>query len=278
MMKKLLFTCDGNHFSHSLFAFAASINKQEKIWLKGVFLPSMDYSRLPAFAYVNSYEGFLPPDFYEQEEKLMDQSIKQFEDLCQEHQISHSTYKHTGFDALQGLLDETRFADGVLVQSKNFFSAMDGGQPNAELNQLLHSTECPVFLIPEMFEEPKNIIFAYDGERSCMAAIKHLGMVMKNYKKLPLTIISFSVPSGERPPYEKLIAEYIGCHYKKFIIKVVDSDGADYLDHWLAEYPSPLIITGSYSRSGLSRTFKKSFISTELNDQKFPIFLFHRKG
>lgn len=38
-MKKLLFTCDGDHFPHSLFALAESTKKQEKILLKGFFFP-----------------------------------------------------------------------------------------------------------------------------------------------------------------------------------------------------------------------------------------------
>lgn len=277
-MKKLLFVCDGDHFSHSSFEFAASVNRHENIWLKGLFLPTIDYSRMPSFAYANGFEEFIPPDFYEEEEKTMDKSIMQFENLCKEHHISYSISKHTGFQSLQELLHETRFSDLLLIGSKHFFPAMDSGQPNAEMNQLLHETECPVLLIPEKFGEPKNIILAYDGESSCMAAIKQLSMVMGTYKKLPLTVVFFSPPSGGRPPYEKPLKEYIRCHYKDFTIKVADSENIKDLNTWMTGYQSPLIVTGSYSRSGVSRVFKKSFISTVIANNHFPTFLFHSKG
>jgi hypothetical protein len=273
-MKKLLFTCDGDSFSHSAFDFAVTVNKYEKILLKGIFMPSIDYSRLASFAYANSNEGFIPIDFYEQEEKMMDKSITQFESLCRDYNILYSIYKNTAFESLQGLLDETRFSDLILVESKYFFSAMDNVQPNIEMNQLLHNTECPVLLIPEKFKSPENIVFAYYGEASCMSAIKHLHTSLKIYRKLPLTVVFFSSFPEQRPPFEKPLTEYIKCYYNDFVIKVVDSKNSKDLNKWISGYEKPLIVTGSYSRSSLSRVFKKSFISMIITRIQFPIFIF----
>jgi len=275
-MKKILLACGGDHFPQGALEFAAAMNKHEKIWLKGFFLPSMDYSRLPSFAYANDYEtGFIPPDFYDQEEKIMNKHITQFQNVCEEHAIAYKVYKHTGFESLQGLIDETRFSDIALVESRHFFSAMDSTQPNAEMNQLLHDTECPVLLLPEKFEMPGNVIFAYDGEDSCMAAIKQFSLLMTGYTGLPLALAYFSSSSEEKLPYDETVTEYIRCHYRDFTIKISDSESAKDLDSWIAEFPNPMIITGSYSRSGLSRVFKKSFISAVIANDQFPVFLFH---
>ncbi len=273
-MKKILFVCDGDHFSSAVFDYARAINKQEKILLKGFFMPSIDYSRMPSYAYANSYEGLIPPDFYEEEDNMMEQSIAQFEDLCKTNNISYNIYKHTGFESLQGLLDETRFSDIALVGSTHFLSVMDKDQPNMEMVRLLHDTECPVLLVPEKFKEAENILFAYDGEASCMAAFKQFHLLMTQYSTLPFTIVYFSL-SGERLPNEDVILEYVKCHYPHFKTKTQDSQSVKNLDEWLAAYSNPVIITGSYSRSSFSRMFRRSFISTVIAHHQFPVFLFH---
>jgi len=275
-MKKLLLACDGSHFPSGALEFAVSVNRHEPILLKGVFLPSIDYSRLTSLAYANG-EGFIPEDFYEEEEKTMDKSIMQFENACREHGINYGTLKYTGYESLQSLLDETRFSDMVLIGSEHFFSAMDSDQPNAEMNQLLHDSECPVCLIPEKIRKPENIVFAYDGEGPCMAAIRTFSSLMPNYTHLPLTAVFFSDSTEDKLPNEKNMKEYIKCHYKQFNIKVAAGKSVKDLDQWMSAYKNPLIITGSYSRSGLSRVFKKSFISTAIASHQFPIFLFHGK-
>lgn len=276
-MKKLLFACDGDNFSYSALELAANMNKQEKILLKGAFLPSIDYSRMGSFTYANSYTGFIPPDFYEREEETMNRNIRQFEDLCKENNISYNINKYTNFESLQGLLGETRFSDMILIGSEHFFSAMGSDQPNAEMIRLLHDTECPAFLIPDELREPESILFAYDGESACMAALKQFSRLMISYTDLPLTVVFFSFSHGERLPYEDAAKEYIKCHFKDFTVKVEDSGKIKDLDEWIEAYPNPLIITGAYSRSGFSRIFKKSFISTVIANHQFPVFLFHGK-
>src|SRR5690348_15092278 len=151
MMKRILFVCDGDHFSNGAFQLAVSLNKKEKILLSGLFLPAIDYSGIPSIAYGEEGGFMLAPDFYEQEEKKMDKSIVKFAHSCMEHAISYRVHKNTGFATITGLLAETRFSDLALIGSQFFFSAMDDVQPNGELKQLLHETECPVLLVPEKF-------------------------------------------------------------------------------------------------------------------------------
>ncbi|HVX01501.1 MAG TPA: universal stress protein [Candidatus Babeliaceae bacterium] len=276
-MKKILFTCDGEHFYRSAFKMAASLNNQEKIFLKGIFVPSIDYSIMVSLASADSYEGMMPPELFDQEEKAMDKSIAEFETLCKENGVSYDLYKHTGFESLQVLLDEARFSDLILLGSDHFISVLDRTLPNMEMNQLLHDTECPVLLVPPNFVEPECIVFAYDGGASCMAAAKQFGALMASYTKLPFKAVFFSSSSEGKAPYEAMVIEYLSCHYKDFKLNVSDRISGKNLEKWMAAYNNPLIVTGSYSRGGLSRVFKRSFISDAITNHQNPIFLFHVK-
>jgi hypothetical protein len=275
-MKKILFACDGDHFSRSAFDFAENLNRHEKILLKGLFLPSIDYAKFSPFAYAASYERFMPADFFDEEEKIIDQNERRFTELCNKYNVPHSTSKYTGFESLAGLVEETRFSDLLLLDSIKFFSAMDRSQPNLQMSQVLHDTECPALLLPKKYEEPQNLIFAYDGEASCMAAIKQLSMLMPVYSQLPLTVTFVSLP-GEEMPNRETVMEYLKCHYENVIVKIVDSENIENFDNWMGVCPSPLMVTGSYSRSGVSRIFRKSFSSPVIATHLFPIFLFHHK-
>lgn len=275
-MKKLLLACDGDHFPGSAFDFAENLNRTEKILLKGFFMPSIDYSKLSSFAYANSYEGFMPETFFNDEEKIMDESALHFSDLCKECNVIYNTYKHTGFDSLGGLIDETRFSDILLLDGIKFFSAMDTYQPNMQMAQILHDMECPALLLPRRYEEPKNIIFAYDGDASCMAAIKQLSILLPTYTKLPL-IVTYVSSSSEEMPNKETVMEYLKCHFENLTVKIVNSENIEDLDNWIEVCPSPLMVTGSYSRSSLSRIFKRSFSSPVIASHLFSIFLFHHK-
>jgi hypothetical protein len=275
-MKKILFACDGNNFSRSAFDFAENLNRKKKILLKGFFLPSIDYSKFSPFVYAASYERFMPAEFFDEEEKIMDRNEIRFNDLCKRYNITSSTYKHTGFESIVGLIDETRFSDILLLDSIKFFAAMDSSQPNSQMTQVLHDMECPALLLPKKYEEPKNIIFAYDGEASCMAAVKELSILMPIYGQLPLTVIFIS-SSGEEIPNREAVMEYLKCHYDNVVARIVESENMEDFDHWIEAFPNPLMVTGSYSRTGVSRIFKRSFSSSVISDHQFPIFLFHRK-
>lgn len=277
-MKKILFVCNGDNFSESAFEYARSLHEEEGILLKGFFLPTIDYSGVSSFAYANAYEsGMMLSEYLKEESEAMDKSIAQFEGYCQKNNILHKVYKHTGFEALQSLLIETRFSDMCIVGSEHFMAGLSHEQPNTEMSEFLHGTECPVLLTPETFKEPKEIIFAYDGGDACMAAIKQFSRLMKKYSRLPLTVAHF-VSSGENIPGAMTATEYIACHFPGFTIKVINRSKTEDLDAWLSEFSDPLLITGAYSRSGISRFFRKSFARGVIAEHKIPLFIFHSKN
>lgn len=278
-MKKVLIVYTGDNFPEGIFEYAHAINREEEILLKGFFLPTIDYSRLSSFAYANAYEsGMVPVDFFEDEEKGMDKSIALFERACKKNNIMYKVYKQTGFEALQGLLNETRFSDLCLAGSEHFLAGLDNSQPNMEMSRFLYATECPVLLVPKKFHAPKELIFAYDGGASCMVALKQFSMLMTKYSsRLPLTVVHFASP-GEDTPNSLTVAEYIGCHFHEFTIKALGHKKDKNLDEWLLESSNPWLITGAFSRSGLSRVFKKSFVTDTINRHKIPLFIFHSKN
>lgn len=277
-MKKILFICNGEKFSESAFEYAKSLNEEEGILLKGFFLPTIDYSAVSSFAYANAYEsGMMLSEYIEDESEAMDRSITQFEVLCKKNNIQYKVYKHNGFEALQSLLDETRFSDLCILSSEHFLAGLDNSQPNMEMSEFLHRTECPVLLTPEKYIAPGEILFAYDGGDACMAAIKQFCRLMRKYSHLPLSVVHFG-SSGDSWPSALTATEYINCHFSVFTVKVINRSKIDDMETWLSEYSNPLLVTGAYSRSGISRFFKKSFAKGIIAEHNIPLFIFHSKN
>ena len=49
-----------------------------------------------------------------------------------------------------------------------------------------------------------------------------------------------------------------------------------YFNTWLSEIPNPIVVSGAYGRSLLSRVFRRSFVEDTLRAHQVPVFIAHR--
>lgn len=275
-MKKVLFVCDGEHFSKGVFQFAAFLNQQEKILLTGIFLPAVDYSRQSVWNYVSAYEGIVTvPELFEEDTEIINKNIKKFSKLCKENHVNFHIRKEITFSTVEDLLEETRYADLVLIGSEFFYSHLLSDKPSDQLTQVLHGTECPALLIPEVFAPPEDIIMTYDGSSSSMASIRQFSLLMEKILPLPVQVIYFHEGKENRLPNEDDIREYLNSHFSKVDFKILQSHEILSLNIWMTQYINPILVSGSYSRSWISRFFKKSFIAESIHNHRYPVFIYH---
>jgi hypothetical protein len=50
----------------------------------------------------------------------------------------------------------------------------------------------------------------------------------------------------------------------------------DQIETWLSEIKDPILVCGSFGRSGVSRTFKQSFVTQVTGSHRLPVFITHR--
>jgi hypothetical protein len=274
-MKKLIIALDGQHFPKGAFEFAKSINTTTKILLAGVFLSPIDYSKLLAYT---GMEGMaMMPEWLvkNEDDVLVNKNISSFKDACIAEGIEFRIHKDTDLMAISSLIEETRFADALLVSSDLFYANVAVNQPNFYLEEVLKRAECPVMLVPENYSEPNQVILAYDGNESSVFAIKQFTYVFPELTKKETILLSIISQEDELPEYS-LASELVSSHYPNLKIQSLHLKHKKDFAEWMTGKPNSFIVMGAFSRSIFSQLFKKSFASDVIHDIKMPLFISHK--
>ena len=276
-MKKIIIALDGDHFPKGAFEFAKYINTQNEILLAGVFLTPVDYSKL--MAYTTAVEGVaVMPEWLmkKNDDEIVNRNIHLFEEACTADGLHFRVHRDNDLMALASLVEETRFADVLLVSSELFYKNVEQKQPNYYLEELLKKAECPVMLVPENFKVPSQVLLSYDGGESSMFAIKQFAYLFPELTNLEALLLSISDDNPAALPEFDMVTELLARHYPNLQLQNVQVPDKKAFVEWLACQPNSYIVMGSFSRSMFSELFKKSFAKDIIRDIKMPIFISHK--
>ncbi|MEP7254455.1 MAG: hypothetical protein ABI666_01700 [Ferruginibacter sp.] len=274
-MKKIIIALDGRHFPHGAFEFVKNVNTTSKILLAGVFLSPVDYSKVLAYT---GMEGIaMMPEWLERnnDDQVVNKNINLFKEACIAEGIEYRVHNDTSLMAIASLIEETRFADVLLVSSDLFYENVQKAQPNFYLEEVLKKAECPVMLIPENYKEPGQVILTYDGSESSVFAIKQFAYVYPELTRYETVLLSIAEHDEGLPEYG-LITELVARHYPNLKIQSLPMTNKKDFINWLSGQAYSFIIMGAFSRSLFSQLFKKSFASKVIHDIKMPLFISHK--
>ncbi|MBK7433558.1 MAG: hypothetical protein IPI66_06420 [Chitinophagaceae bacterium] len=275
-MKKLIIALDGEHFPHGAFEFAKQLNQLSPLMLAGVFLSPVDYSKILAFSGIDGVT--LLPEWLMQndDESLVNKNIVHFRESCEKEGINYRVHKDNNLMALSSLVEETRFADLLLISSELFYKNVSGRQPNFYLEEVLKKTECPVMLVPETFTDPKQLVLAYDGSESCLFAIKQFAYLFPELTDKETILLSISTHHDEDIPEYSMVSELISGHFPNLQMQQFTLQPKTGFSAWMADQPDSYIVMGAFSRSVISEIFRKSFASRVIQENKMPVFISHK--
>jgi nucleotide-binding universal stress UspA family protein len=271
-MKKIIIPFDGGHFSDGAFKLASILNETNPVLLTGVFLPEVDFAKIFFFPTAFAAPVYIP-GAEEFEEKTIERNIKVFKELCQKNNIKYNIHKDLYDTSIAMLTKESRFADLMIVGSEVFYTNGSGG-PFEYLKDTLHHAECPVMIVPEKFKQPSQVILAYDGSESSVYAIKQFAYLFPELCKLDTKLVYFGDEKKEIPRKES-IEELARAHFDKFSMTSVSSEDENSFDEWLSEHWNPILVSGSFNRSGISALFKRSFVMRTIIQHKTSVFIAH---
>ncbi len=274
-MKKLIIALDGQHFPQGAFEFAKNINQASKVLLAGIFLSPVDYSKIMAYT---GMEGVaIMPEWLmrNEDDVLINKNINFFKDACTNEGIEYRIHKDTDLMAISSLIEETRFADALLISSDLFYENVAKEQPNFYLEEVLKKSECPVMLVPENYKEPTQIVLTYDGSESSVFAIKQFAYVYPELTKKETVLLSITNHDDELPEYS-MISELVSRHFPNLKLQSLHLKNKKDFAEWMLNKQNSFIVMGAFSRSIFSQLFKKSFASDVINEIKMPIFISHK--
>lgn len=271
-MKKVLVAFDGGHFSDAVMNFLVEMNASEPIMLKGIFLPSVDYSA--ATTYFGNPAAAVYMSEYENEDALMAQSVGLFERFCHDHHLHHKVHKHIHKPIADELYNESRYGDLLVIDSTKFYENLGKLTQEEYLEDTLHKAECPVLLLPGAYTKPEEIILAYDGSVSSMYAIKQFVYLFPDWTDVPTTLVYANADSNEIP-FLPLLKEYMTQHFSRVVYDMLEIDPKKYFDTWLENRKQSILVSGAYGRSAFSELFRHNFLRQVVDEHKVPLFVAH---
>jgi hypothetical protein len=274
-MKKVLLVLDGKHFPEGAFELAAEWYRKQPLLLTGVFLSPIDVSKIVAYTGMEAVP--MMPSLVEGEygEQII-QNIHLFEEKCQGEGLEYRIHNDSENLPLASLIQESRFADLILISRESFFSNINSEQPNEYMQELLKKSECPVLLVPEKFKNPDRVLLLYDGEASSVYAIKQFSYLFPELTTLPTTLMKVSKKPEEQLPNQESIAELVARHFSDLTLYDMSMENKAQLTNWLFEEEKGWVVMGAYGRSLFSTLFKKSFADELINSVHLPLFITHQ--
>ncbi len=265
-MKKVIFVCDGENYSHGAFEFIKQNQKYEQSFVKGIFFSAIDIVEA------------VVPDFWEEVSinGITSMAVERFVNQCRNNQIAFSVEeKHALSWSKVFWQKESRFADYIVLSQKMVGKNIDSKQPNAFMKELFRWAECPILVVPENIKNIESLIATYDGSGECMHAIKELTKIFPQYCSLPASFVYVKEEDSEDIPQSTLLQEFVEIHFKKAIIQKLRWDYKKLFSTWIECHKNPLIIAGSYNRSVISYLLKTSFSDLIVRDQIAPVLIAH---
>lgn len=275
-MKKVIIAFDGKHFSQGALNIAEYLNEQEPILLTGIFLSAVDYRDVIGVGAAGMGGPVFMPVLEKEDETVVKESIEHFETICRRKGFEYRVHKDNELFALEELLTETRFADLLIISGENFYVNVGEKQPNDYMQRVLHKSECPVIVVPENYELPNNIVLTYDGGEAAVYAIKQFAYVLPELCKLETTLFFASHKEEELPERDRM-SELAARHFENLSLQRMDiAKPAKVFNEWIAEKRGTMVVAGSFARSGLSESIRRSFVYETIADHKVPIFIAHK--
>lgn len=270
-MLKVIVAFDGQHFSAGAMKMAQWLNSKMPVLISGVFISPVDYRELLGYSGMGVGAPVFPVPF-EQDDKVINQTMQRFTNYCQEHGLDHVTHKDTDLFAMGELVQETRYADLLIISSELFYENIDKNQPNDYLRKILHDAECPVLLVPEQFEEPASVLLSYDGKASSVYAIKQFAYLFPQCCNMG-TMLFHS--NGTEIPHADRLKELVDRHYDPIDMQQLNEEDAEVLHNWMLDNRHCILVSGAFGRGELSNLFRKSYITDIIRAHRIPIFVAH---
>lgn len=272
-MKKILFLCDGTNFSTGAFQFIREQCNQSSVSVKGLFFTPIDFQQLVSISYIPITAPYAR--LKEEEKKMVAASQERFSGLCKENKIEHYIHHKAEEWSKEFFIKESRFADLAVISEELFCADVFSEQPNYFMKEALKESECPVLIVPETFKAIDRLAIAYNGKKESMLALKQFSYLFPYYSHLPVHLVYIGNDTSNEIPHQELLEEYSYAHFDNATVSKFHFDKKEQFTAWLEEKKNVLLITGSYSRSGVSNLLKPSFAGRIISKHASPVFVAH---
>jgi len=273
IMKRIAVPFEGDHFPEGSLELVRRLNELSPVWLSAAFVPEVDYSVLWSMMGGIAGAVFVPeaPD----EDEIIARNGARLEEFCKAYSIRLTIHKERLEFALPLIRKEGRFSDLMLLSGRHFFDNIDNRQPNTYMKDILHTSECPILLLPDTVYLPESIILAYDGTPASVKAIKHFAHAFPEFSDKEVTLVHLDGDREASLPDQEYIEELASACFTRLRMLNLKVDHRDFFTTWLPARERPWLVAGAYGRGEMSQLFNRSFVSELIREHRIPVFITH---
>jgi len=280
-MKKIIAAFDGLKFSESTKSYAIHLAKQSGAHLVGVFLDDPSHTSYSIYDLASEKGGLIgstAKKWDKKDSKTKAIAVKNFELACQKEGLAY-TIHHDRSIPIRELLLESVYADLLVIDSRETFTANPEKVPTGLIRDLLPHVQCPVLVAPHLFKPINKLVLLYDGEPSSVLAIKMSSYILPSLKQYPTEVITVNDPKlSLHLPENRLMKEFMKRHFPRAVFTVLKGIAEpEIVDYLKKQKELPLVILGAYRRGMVSRWFRPSMADILMKDLKLPLFIAHNK-
>ncbi len=275
-MKKILLALDAGHVDTELIHFACNIATLSHSTLTGYFLcePKEEETVINmAFGmpYVETVAAHGPTAL----ERKQLAYIQQFERTCAVRGIRCQILNNSSVNAAESIIEESRFADLVIVQASMSFGKVLEEAPTALVKQILAEAECPVLVAPLNQTGIEEIVFAYDGSRSAVFAIKQFTYLFPELADKKAIVMQVNKDDSLPVTDKEKLGKWLRAHYSGIGFQVLQGKPSEELYARLLGKQNTIVVMGAFGRSWLSSLFKPATAGLLLKAINLPFFITH---
>ena len=274
-MKRIIAAFDGLKYCESTAAYAIDVAKKCHAAVIGVFLEDVTYH---SFSLVNMAEQDNAIESHTRhlssaDQQSRDHSVKLFIHSCKNARVKYTIHRDRNI-AIQELLQESLFADLIIVQKKETLTHFSEDSPTRFIADLLERTSCPVLLVSEYYHPMEETLFLYDGGPSAMFALKQFSCIFSG-KTGSLQVLSVRQEKQEQVlPDAHLFKEWVNDHFASLQYAILSGRSEEEIIAQLKrEARYPVVILGAYGRSRASRWVRPSLADRIMNQFDLPLFI-----
>lgn len=277
-MKKIVAAIDMLNFSEDLLSNLKFIAREVNGKLSIVFLENIIAGGIPLAsaypeAYTANYQALLRESIAERD-RLRKEHLDYLFTICGDGEVEFTLHESIG-SPVQKVVEESRFADLLLISSSTSFATLYDSKPPQFVKDVLVLAQCPVMVLPEKGIRIKELIFSYNGTFSSMYAIRQFTQLFPDLSDIPVNLVYVAEGNHTTLPNESLVMSYLDNHYDEVKYTVLQGDPAAEFLNLLSHHRHCLVTYGAFGRSTLSRFFHRSEAENVLRNMDIPVFITH---
>jgi hypothetical protein len=279
-MEKIILLTDALNFKAETLDFAGYISKLGKSKIVGVFVESRTLEPVPSIKTMGgtAYVEEITADeaAHKADADTIQKNIATFKGGCIQREVM-ATVHHDKGNPLETIIDESRYADMIIADPSLSFTD-DRKVPSKFMMEIISRAECPVLIAPEYFEPLEEIVFAYDGSRSSVFAIKQFYYQLPKLADRRVIVLHINKEGNSNHKEYANFREWLDMHFPKVTFLELTGEPREVLFEYFMvqnEHNNQLLVTGAFGRNFLSTFFKPSAAELVLKAVDIPIFITH---